>query len=261
MDSEICILEGHISGEAALNYNSRDIKLCYIDASKIKKRDRKTLALLRLLKENNIPAEICERDIIDSFLEQNSDSHGSSHGGVAAVCGERRMLPLEKLFDKLFETGGYAVVLDGVEDPFNFGYSVRNLYAAGCSGIIVPHRNWMSSAGVCARSSAGATEMCDMALMPEFNSPDEQKVFMAMLKKAGFYTACAAKTKDCEEIFSFEPQYPLILFIGGEKRGISPAFVENCDSIVSIPYFSDAKFSLPTASTAAIFGFELARKK
>lgn len=256
-----CILEGHISVEAAILYESRNIELCYVDSSKLKKRDRKTLSLLKLLKEKNIPVEICERDVIDSFLEQNSDSHGSSHGGVAAICGERRFLPLEKLLDKAEKEGGFAVVLDGVEDPFNFGYSVRNLYASGCSGIIIPQRNWMSSAGVCARSSAGATEMCALSVMPEMNTPDEQKAFITMLKKAGFYTVSAAKTKDCEEIFDFEPQYPLVLFIGGEKRGISPAFVENCDSIVAIPYFSDAKFSLPTASTAAIFGFELARKK
>ena len=50
------------------------------------------------------------------------------------------------------------------------------------------------------------------------------------------------------------------LFVGGEKRGISPDFVANCDDIVSIPYFSDAKFSLPTASTCAIIGFEFGKR-
>lgn len=261
MCSDTCILEGHISVEAALKYGSRPVELCYIDSSKIKKRDRKTLYLLDLLKEKNIPTEVCERAVIDSFLENNSDERGTSHGGVVAVCGSRKLMPLEDLLEKTANDGGFSVVLDGVEDPFNFGYSVRNLYAAGCSGIIIPQRNWLSSAGVCARASAGATEMCDIAVMPEMYTADEQKAFMSKLKKTGFYTVCAAKTKDCEEIFSFDPQYPLVLFIGGEKRGISPAFVENCDSIVAIPYFSDARFSLPTASTAAIFGFELARKR
>lgn len=261
MVGDTCILEGHISVEAALKYESRKVELCYVDVSKIKKRDRKTLYLLDLLKEKNIPTEICERNVIDSFLRENSDEHGTSHGGVAAVCGPRRLLPLDKLLENTANEGGFCVVLDGVEDPFNFGYSVRNLYAAGCSGIIIPQRNWLSSAGVCARASAGATEMCDISVMPEMSGQNEQASFISKLKKAGFYTVCAAKTKDCEEIFGFEPQYPLVLFIGGEKRGISPSFVENCDSIVAIPYFSDAKFSLPTASTAAIFGFELARKK
>lgn len=261
MISEVSILEGHISVEAALLYNSRDIKLCYVDSSKLKKRDRKTLYLLKLLKEKSIPVEICEREVIDAFLEENSEDHGSSHGGVVAICGERNFLSFDKLLQKAESDGGFVIMLDGVEDPFNLGYSLRNLYASGCSGVILPKRNPLVSAGVCARASAGASEMLDIAIMPDLEGAEEQKAFINKLKKTGFYTVCAAKTKDCEDIFSFEPQYPLILFIGGEKRGISPAFVENCDSIVAIPYFSDAKFSLPTSSTAALFGFELARKK
>ena len=159
MTNEIYILEGHISVEAALLYGSRDIRLCYIDSSKIKKRDRKTLSLLKLLKQKNIPVEICERAIIDSFLEENSENGSSSHGGIAAVCGKRRFLELEELLEIAEKDGGYIVMLDGVEDPFNLGYTFRNLYAAGCSGVILPKRNPMVSAGVCARSSAGASEM------------------------------------------------------------------------------------------------------
>ena len=41
MVGDTCILEGHISVEAALKYESRKVELCYVDVSKIKKRDRK----------------------------------------------------------------------------------------------------------------------------------------------------------------------------------------------------------------------------
>lgn len=256
-----CILEGIISVEAAIKYASRDIDLCYVDIAKVKKRDRKILSFLRLLKDNNIPCELCERDIIDSYLAQNDANAGSSHGGVAAVCGERKLCSLDSLIEKTVREQGFCCVLDGVEDPFNFGYSVRNLYAAGVSGIIIPERNWLSAAGVCARSSAGATEMCDIAVMPEMKTQPEHTGFMSKLKKAGLYTICAAKTANCEELFYFEPVFPCVIFIGGEKRGISPDFVACADKIVSIPYFSDARFSLPTASTAAIFGFEFGKYK
>ncbi len=255
-----CILEGIISVNAAVRYKSRKVRLCYVDADKVKKRDRKVLEFLKLLKQENINTEICKREVIDAFLENSGDDAGSSHGGIAAVCGERRFMPLDEMLSHVAEKGGFAAVLDGVEDPFNFGYSVRNLYAAGASGIIVPKRNWMSAAGVCARSSAGATEMCDIAVMPEMHDENEHAEFMKKLKKIGFTTVCAAKTADCKELFSYEPQFPCVLFVGGEKRGISPDFVKNCDDIVSIPYFSDARFSLPTASTCAIIGFEIGKK-
>lgn len=258
-ESDSCVLEGIISVEAAVKYKSRRIDICYVDAAKVKKRDRRVLSFIKLLREENIPVELCERDVIDSFLARNDSDAGTSHGGIAAVCGARRFTPVEQLFEKLVQNKGYAVVLDGIEDPFNFGYSVRNLYAAGACGIIIPARNWMSSAGVCARSSAGATEMCDISVMPEFNDANDHKNFINSIKKHGISTVCAAKTAECTDIFSFSPTFPLVLFIGGEKRGISPGFVENSDSIVSIPYFSDARFSLPSASTAAIFGFEFAK--
>ncbi len=255
----VCILEGIISVSAAIKYKSRKVKLCYVDAEKVRKRDRKVLSFLKLLRDERITAEICERQVIDAFLEKNDDA-GSSHGGIAAVCGERHFTPLSELLAKTAEKGGFAALLDGVEDPFNFGYSVRNLYAAGATGIIVPRRNWMSAAGVCARSSAGATEMCDIAVMPEMLCEKDHIAFMKMLKDAGLSTVCAAKTSDCTELFDYEPAFPAVLFVGGEKRGISPDFVKNCDDIVSIPYFSDAKFSLPTASTCAIIGFEFGRR-
>lgn len=261
MTQNTCILEGIISVEAAIKYRSREVFLCYVDAAKVKKRDRHILSFLRLLKETGIKTEICERSVIDAFLGENSENSGSTHGGVAAVCGERKFTPLETAISETAETGGFCVILDGVEDPFNFGYSLRNLYAAGVSSVIVPKRNWLSASGVCARASAGASEMCSIAVMPEMSDESSHADFIRHLKKLGFYTVCAAKTAECESIFEFEPEFPCAVFIGGEKRGISPEFVKRCDSVVCIPYFSDARFSLPTASTAAIFGFELAKRK
>ncbi len=256
-----CILEGIISVEAAIKYNSRKVELCYIDSAKVKKRDRKVTSFLSLLEKNHIRAEICDRELIDGFLASKSEDAGSSHGGVVAVCSERRFTPMDELLSETAEKGGFCALLDGVEDPYNFGYSVRNLYAAGACGVIIPERNWMTAAGVCARASAGATEMIKLSVMPRTETSDERRAFMKYLSDFGMTTVCAAKTGNCVEIFDFEPRFPLVLFIGGEKRGISPDFVGMCDSIVSIPYFSDARFSLPTASTAAIFGFKLAEIK
>ena len=261
MTENSCILEGIISVSAAIKYKSREVFLCYVDSAKVKKRDRQTLSFLKLLKENGIETEICDRDVIDAFVASNSDEAGTTHGGIVAVCGERKLTPLDDALLKTAQNGSFCVILDGVEDPFNFGYSLRNLYAAGVGCVIVPKRNWLSASGICARASAGASEMCDIAVMPEMNDISAHEAFMRRLKKLGFYTVCAAKTAECESVFEFEPEFPCAVFIGGEKRGISPDFVKYADSIVCIPYFSDARFSLPTASTAAIFGFELAKRK
>ena len=257
----ICILEGMISVQAAIDAQQRKIELVYVDSSKVKKRDRKTLAFVKTLKEKNIPYELCERNVIDAYLSQSDENAGKTHGGIVAVCSERRYSDVDTLLTRTADEGGFCVLLDGVEDPFNFGYSVRNLYASGVSGIIIPSRNWMSAAGVCGRASAGASELCDIAVLPEMNDEKSHGEFIKSVKKKGLSVICAAKTADCSEIFDFEPCFPALLIIGGEKRGISPEFIECADEIVCIPYANEVRYSLPTASVAAVFGFELAKHR
>ena len=249
MNSNSTILEGIISIEAAIKAGKREIFKVYIDKSKHEKRDRKIIRLMSVLKKENIAFTLCERDYIDSV------SSGSSHGGVIAEVGDYSYCDTEKLLKGL-SGGEYLVMLDGVEDPFNFGYSIRNLYAFGCRGFIIPERNWMSAANVVSTSSAGASELCDMTI-----SKDDDDL-VRLIHENGIDIVCSALSSSSVPLFEFKPQKPFVLFIGGEKRGISKTFMENADNVVHIPYSNDsAKYSLPTASCAAIFGSYLSSIK
>lgn len=242
MNNNRIFLEGIISIDAAIRSGKRDIVKVYIDKSKYEKRDRKITHLISILKKESISYVILERDYIDSL------SQGSSHGGVIAEVGEYRFSDLDNMLKSL-NAGEYLVMLDGVEDPFNFGYSIRNLFAFGCKGFIIPERNWMSAANVVATSSAGASELCDMAV----SKNDESLI--KLIKDNGIDIVCSALSSSSVSLFEFKPKKPFILFIGGEKRGISKTFMENADKVVHIPYTNEnAKYSLPTASCAAIFG-------
>ena len=84
---------------------------------------------------------------------------GSSHGGIIALCEERNY---PKLTENDIIDNGFYVMIEGIEDPYNFGYTVRSLYAAGVDGIVLPPRNWMNAAGVVARASAGTSEIIPM---------------------------------------------------------------------------------------------------
>ena len=243
------LLEGIVSVEAAIQANFRKINKVFIDLDKYKKRDRKITKFVSVLKQNNIQFELCPREYINSLSE------GTSHGGVIADVTDRTYSSLTDLISNL-DSREYLVMLDGVEDPFNFGYSIRNLYAFGCRGFIIPERNWMTSAGVVAKSSAGASELCDMAI----STCDDELV--SLLKEHNVDIVCSALSSSSIPLFEFRPEKPFVLFIGGEKRGISTTFVENSDKIVHIPYARvDAKYSLPTASCAAIFGSYLSSIK
>ena len=86
---------------------------------------------------------------------------GKSHGGFVALCGERKLSApnASNIVDN-----GFYIMLDGIEDPYNFGSAVRSIYAAGADGIVLPPRSWMSAAGIVCRSSAGASELYNASL-------------------------------------------------------------------------------------------------
>ena len=91
--------------------------------------------------------------------EINSLTVGNTHGGIVALCGEREIPSIE---DFEIREDGFYVMIEGIEDPYNFGYALRSLYACGVDGIVLSPRNWMSAASVVARSSAGASELLPM---------------------------------------------------------------------------------------------------
>lgn len=252
-------LEGIISIRAAIEGKSRDIEKIYVDYAKYKKRDRRTVGFLSYAKSEGIPCELCEREKIESLLAEScGEDAGKTHGGVIASVGARRYMTSNQLLDKCEKERGYCVYLDGVEDPFNLGYSYRSLYASGCCGLILPERYRDGAAAVAARSSAGASELMDTALLL---SPDEEGArldFISEIKRRGIALCCAALSSSSVSLFSFSGSFPMILFVGGEKRGISPEFMQNADHVLHIPYASPSiRYSLPTATVCAVAGFHL----
>lgn len=174
---------------------------------------------------------------------------GSSHGGIIFDCTARTIPSLEET-DVIH--GGFWVMIEGIEDPYNFGYALRSLYSCGVDGVILSPRNWMSAAGVVCRSSAGASEMLPL-LVSESGNPVE------FFKARGYKVACAG-IRDSVSSFDAELKKPLLLVVGGEKRGISRTLLDAADMIVRIDYGREFGGSLSAASAASILGYEVMRQ-
>jgi len=125
------------------------------------------------------------------------------------------------------------------------------MYAAGADGMILSPRNWMSAAGVCIRGSAGTTEMLDCAVY------SEKEELISLAKESGYRIVCADENT---ETLHTDPvlQKPLLLIVGGEKRGISREFLDSADALVKIDYARDFKMSLTASAAASILAFEVA---
>ena len=138
----VCSLVGmgsHPEGsvEAALEARSRKVEEVLIRSNKSR---RDTTRLEHLARRDRVTVRRVEGAEIDALVS------GKTHGGIIARVGERRLLELEKLLPA--DGPALVVMLDGVEDPFNFGYALRSLYAAGVSGVVVRQRDWTTAAGV-----------------------------------------------------------------------------------------------------------------
>ena len=241
--SEQAILEGLVSVQAALESESRPIHVLYLRRGK---RDRSRARLERLARERGVPIEHVEDEVIDA------QASGKTHGGVLALAGPRRFASLEDLIRD--RAAPFVAMLDGIEDPFNFGAAVRALYAAGTDGLVVRPRNWMSAAGVVARSSAGATEWMPTAVAETV--ADAADFFRAR----GLAVACAAKDR-AVSIYETDLAIPLFCVIGGEKRGITRSFADRADLRLKIPYGRRFPRSLGTASAVAVLAFEVLRQR
>ena len=183
-----------------------------------------------------------DREEIDALVS------GNTHGGFIALCGER-IIP--ELTPELIPQNGIFYLLEGIEDPYNFGYTLRALYAAGADGVVLPPRNWMSAAGVVAKSSAGCSELITLlSAAPD----DAAKTF----NQAGYRILCA-NIRDSKLIYESDLKAPVLFVIGGEKRGVSRSVLDLSDENIRIGYGRDFAGSLPAAEAAAVIAFEAAK--
>lgn len=238
------IFEGMVSLRPMLSGQAdRKIETVYVDETKAKKKAKELSYIKAKSYEHGFTIETLSHGDFEAMVT------GTSHGGIAALCSER-VLP--RLSAEHVIENGFYVMIEGIEDPYNFGYALRSLYAAGADGIILSERNWMSAAGVVCRASAGASELLPLYVCDGESAAD-------LFRTAG-YKVVGADIENSVSVYETSLKYPLFLIIGGEKRGISASLTAKCDSIVRLDYGRDCSIALSAASAASILGFEIMRQ-
>lgn len=242
------LFEGMVSIRAVLaaakdGTNDRKIKRIFYAKERLKKIAKEVAYLRHEGERSGFVVEETDMETLSAM------TLGTSHGGLVAECTDRTIPHLQA--DALPEKG-FFVMLEGIEDPYNFGYALRSLYALGVDGVVLPERNWMSAAGVVARASAGASEQFTMYTA----SPEEAT---ALFHARGYTVVCAdADTDTALEHTALS--YPIFLIVGGEKRGISAALKKQADVTVKISYGRPFHGALSAASAATILAYEIAKQ-
>ncbi len=180
---------------------------------------------------------------------------GNTHGGLLLEAGDRSLenLSAENVRrDFPDEKNRFFVMLEGIEDPYNFGYAIRSLYAFGVDALILAKRNWLSAAGVVCRASAGASE-----LIKTYVSDDTDTCICAMRELGVRIISC--DIKNSVPVSQANLQKPLFLAVGGEKRGLTKELLDSSDSIIRLEYGRDFPAALSAASAATVAAYEVFR--
>ncbi len=214
------IIEGAIAVKSAIQNDKRQVFRVYIDR---KKKTKDFNYIRKLIRNKGLDLLECERKEIEALVS------GKSHGGIAAQTGNR----VDDRFDE-----GDIFYLDGIEDPFNLGYSMRTLCAFGVRNVLLSSRDYSSMESQLLKSSAGAYDMLNVRVAKD---PLQE---IGSYKEKGYHLYGLYRGQDSKDIFDVSFCEPALILLGGEKRGISAELLELCDDYLYISYGSDFRNAL-----------------
>ena len=177
------------------------------------------------------------------------------HQGVIALVPDPSYVAVDDLLARVRASGSPALiaVLDGIEDPQNFGAIARTVDAAGGHGVVIPARRAASITPGAVRASAGALEYVPVARV--VNLPRA----LDALKRAGVWTV--GLDQDADTVYTdVDFKLSTAIVVGGENRGISRLVRERCDILAAIPLLGELA-SLNASVAASIALYEAVRQR
>jgi 23S rRNA (guanosine2251-2'-O)-methyltransferase len=121
-----------------------------------------------------------------------------------------------------------VLLLDQIQDPYNFGAIIRSAAAAGAGGVIVPERNAAPLSSGAIKASAGAAMNIPVGRTPNLLGVLDE------LKERGYWIVGADGTADTS-IWDMDWDRPLGIVIGNEDKGLRSPIAKACDFKVKIP--------------------------
>lgn len=212
---------------------------------------------IKSIKKVYIANNFGDREIID-FIKKNNISHSfmdikkmdgmvdGRHQGIIIEVNEYEYVDYKTMLND-----NVVVMLDHLEDPHNFGAIIRTCEAAGVKSIIIPKDRSVSVNGTVMKTSAGALEHVNIAMVS--NLVNVIKDFQTN----GFFTYAA--DMDGENYKNVDFASKSLLIIGNEGHGIARLVRENCDQILAIPMYGKIN-SLNASVAAAILIYGIVNK-
>lgn len=190
------------------------------------------------------------RYVPDELLDRQA--RGAVHQGVVADVAEPGEVSLAELVAAA-AAAPLLLVLDGIEDPQNFGAILRSAEAAGVDGVIHQTRRSAPLTGAVAKASAGALAHVRRARVVNISRALDE------LRQANVWVAGLA-AESSRSLYALDLTVPIAFVLGAEQTGLRRLVREHCDWLVSIPMRGRVS-SLNVSVTTGIVLFEALRQR
>ena len=211
-------------------------------------QDGPVQTILREAKKQDTIVKFVPKERLDQMSETKS------HQGVIAQAAAYNYAEVEDILSRAREKGEdpFLILLDGIEDPHNFGAILRTANVAGAHGVIIPKQRSAGLTGVVAKTSAGAVNYTPVAKVTNLSRTIEE------LKEQGLWFVCA--DMGGTSMYELSLTGPIGLVIGNEGSGVSRLVRESCDLCAGIPVRGEIE-SLNASVAAGVLAYEIVRQR
>ncbi len=145
------------------------------------------------------------------------------------------------------------LLLDGIQDPYNFGAILRSAEVLGVDAVFVGETHQAAVNSLVVRSSAGAVNTIPIVQV-------ENLIELANRFQKKNITIVAATEKATTPVFNHNFCQPTAIVIGNEGNGIQPKLLTHCNQHLCIPMTGEVE-SLNAAVSAGILLYEVSRQR
>ena len=204
--------------------------------------------IINLAAKQNIKFEFVPKIVLD---KKSKTGH---HQGYIAESVDFNYCNLQDILDKAKKLNQkpFIVLLDGMEDPHNFGAIIRSCECAGVHGIIIPKNRAVQVNETVIRTSTGA--ISNMLIAKVTNLKDA----ISFLKENDVWVyACEANGQN---IYDKNLDQNIAVVIGSEGFGVKKSIIPYCDGVLSLPLMGKVN-SLNASVACGVVVFEILRQK
>jgi 23S rRNA (guanosine2251-2'-O)-methyltransferase len=204
---------------------------------------------MRFAQKHGIPVKAAPRSELDQMAS------GANHQGVIAYIPSYNYLDPDELLHRARSAGRvpFLLMLDHLQDPYNFGSLLRTASLTDVSGAVIPKDRACGVTPGVFKGSAGALSYVPVAR--SVNLARELDYF----KKEGLWIVGADMDGDTS-FYEADLQLPLVLVLGGEDKGLSRLLKEKCDFLLRIPT-GETVSSLNVSVAGGIIMYEVFKQR